>query len=48
MTTVTYPATADQTDLPPVPPTLFALLAPYLEPLLTWLSDQFYARMGQG
>jgi hypothetical protein len=45
MTIVAYPATADQADLPPVPPTLFALLALYLEPLLTWLSDQFCARM---
>jgi hypothetical protein len=47
MPIVAYPANTAQSDLPPVPPVLFALLAPYLAPLLTWLSDQFCARMLQ-
>jgi hypothetical protein len=47
MTIVPYPATTALSDLPPLPSSLFALLLPYLRPLLTWLSDQYCARMLQ-
>jgi hypothetical protein len=41
-------ATADVgIALPPMPPFLFALLAPYLSPLLAWLSDLCYTRLLQ-
>jgi hypothetical protein len=47
MSIVAYPAQSAQSALPPVPPALFALLAPHLAPLLAWLSDQYLARMRQ-
>ena len=37
-----YLSRDEASDLPPLPPLLLALLAPWLDPLLAWLSTQVY------